>query len=248
MAPPALRSLTCVITLWLAFLQLPRPSVHKKRIRKQRESSPSAQPPAPNELRGAVPARPLPPRARRAQARGPPQAEVHGRAAQPAHRGPLAPRAARGLLQPRRSEPCACPSPRRRAVFMAPSADLCRPTRSLLRSRSLLLWALLSAARPATHITLPPQTRGSVRRRAGRTQAWRAAPPEAALGDHGGPRPPARRGSPAPLWPSTPAAAAASLRSQRAAPSPARLTPKPRGLRPARLPRASASSSPARCL
>lgn len=87
--------------------------------------------------------------------------------AQPARCGPLPSRAARDFLQPRRTDCRACPSPRRRVVFMAPSADLCCLTRSPLRSRSLLLLALLSAARPATHITLPPQTQGSERRRAG---------------------------------------------------------------------------------
>lgn len=110
---------------------------------------------------------------------------------------------------------------------MAPSADLCCLTRSLLPSRSLLLLALLSAAQPATHITLPPQTRGSERRRAGKNGAWRAAPPEAALRDHRGPRLQARRGSPAPLWPSTPASAAASLCSQRSALAPPDSHPSP---------------------
>lgn len=131
---------------------------------------------------------------------------------------------------------------------MAPSADLCCLTRSPLRCRSLLLLALLSAARPQTHITLPPQTRGSERRRTGESGVWRAAPPRAALGDHGGPRRQVRRCSRAPLWPSTPASAAASLSSQPSAAGPDRLAPEPRGPQPARLPRVSASSPPARCL
>lgn len=49
-APPAPQGLTCIITLWLAFQWPPRPSSHTKRVRKKRESSPRAQPPAPNEL------------------------------------------------------------------------------------------------------------------------------------------------------------------------------------------------------
>ena len=131
---------------------------------------------------------------------------------------------------------------------MAPSADLCCLTRSPLRGRSLLLWALLSAARPETHITLPPQTRGSQRRWTGESGVRRAAPPRAALGDHGGPRRPVRRSSPAPLWPSTPASAAASLCPRPSLAGPERLEPEPRGPQPARLPRVSASSSPARRL
>lgn len=59
-APPAPQGLTCIITLWLAFLWQARPSLHNKRVRKKRESSPRAQPPAPNELYWAVPGRPRP--------------------------------------------------------------------------------------------------------------------------------------------------------------------------------------------
>lgn len=130
-APPAPQGLTCVITLWLAFLRPPRPSLHNKRVRKKRESSPRAQPPAPNELYRAVPGRPRPsPRPYEAGPEVGPRSGVYSWALAPARRslpgaGPFRPHTAPDFLQSRRTERSAGPSPRGRVVFMAPSADLC---------------------------------------------------------------------------------------------------------------------------
>lgn len=118
--PPGL---TCVITPWLAFLRQPRPSLHNERVRKKPESSPHAQPPDPSQLGRAVLGRPLPPpRARRAPRTAFPGGALGPCSAQPARRGPPSvPPQPPDFLQPRTTERCACPSPRQRVVFMAPS-------------------------------------------------------------------------------------------------------------------------------
>lgn len=95
-------------------------------------------------------ARPRAPRSRPAAAPGFPSA-AHDRAL----RLPLSP-----------PQSCFHGAPSRAGPLLG---SLRRPllTNSSRASQSLLLLALPSTARPAAHITLPPQTRGSGRRRAG---------------------------------------------------------------------------------
>lgn len=118
-APPAPPGLTCVITLWLAFLRQPRPSLHRN----------------PSHL--LLPS-PQPQTNSSGLSRGDPtnsqpvlRGRLRGRCLQPGA-CPFRPAAAPDFLQPRRTERRACPSPCRRVVFMAlsgwPAPRLPRPT------------------------------------------------------------------------------------------------------------------------
>lgn len=249
-APLGPQSLTCVITLWLAFLQLPRPSLHNKRIRKLRESSPCAQPPAPSPkrtLRGCPGSPPTTPSS-----------------AWPGHRsapgkGSRLSRAASPLRAP--SVPCG-PGLPSAPPHGAPRLPLSPPESCFHGSlgRPLLPNSLSSP------VPIPPPLGTSLRRSAGDSHHTPTSDPRLREAQGGQERSVARsapRGcvkgpsgpettSPTRL-PCAPVAIHPRLSCRLAllpalSPSPARLAPKPCGPRPARLPRASASSSPARCL
>lgn len=244
-APPAPRGLTCAITLGLAFLRPPRPSLHNKGSEGNASHllAPSPQPQTNST----------------GLSRGPP-------AKRPARRGqagaqPL-PRAARPPRPP--------PSPRGPGFPSAPPPRAQRRPRSPPEScfHGSLRRPLLTNSLPSP-VPKPPPLGTSLRRSPGGSHHTPAADPRlreaqgrrersvARSGPPGclrGPRGPegtSPRGHPPPPRPPP---RSAPLPAPSPPPCPTRTrAPRPPGFarpspRPARLPRASASSSPARCL